>query len=98
MEHQIEIRETLVSKFGTSPRQATERLLGLKGDLQESVLDLAMEIRKLVSLAHPSTPINERELLSICYLILGIDNKSLQRHLLSVDTTVAANTVLAIEE
>lgn len=64
------------TRFGTSARQAKECLLGLRRDPQGSVLDLAMEIWKLVNLAHPSTHVNERELLVIDYLIRAMSNTS----------------------
>lgn len=86
------------TRFGTSAWQAIKRLLGLNGDPKGSVFNLAVEIRKLVSLAHPSMSVDKRELLSIDYLICDMDCTTMQRHILTADTTTVTNTVLATEE
>lgn len=44
----------------------------------------------MVGLAHPSIPIND--------LFRNVHNTSLQRHLLTADTTMVASTALAIEK
>lgn len=72
--------------------------MGLKRDWQGSMPDLAIELRNLMSLRHPSIALGERELLAIDYLIHAMNNATLQRHLLTADTTTIASTVQSIEE
>lgn len=60
--------------------------------------DLAIDIRKLVSVAHSNIPIGDREQMVINYLIHNVYNLAIQRHLLSVDTSTVPNPMLAIDE
>lgn len=89
-----EVFESFQTWYGTSVRQAKERLLGLKRDSQESV---SIEIRCLANSAHPTMSVKERGQLLIGYLVRSMDNKSLQWHLLTTDTNTLAGTVLVIE-
>lgn len=70
----------------------------LKKDPQGSVYDLAIEIRKLVSLAHSYVPVEDRKQTKSEYLIHSADNRAIQRYLLSVDTFTVEGTVKAIDE
>lgn len=57
-----------------------------------------LELRKLVNPDHHSMPVCDRELLSIGYFLHGMDNKSLQQHMLTADATIVANTMMDIKE
>lgn len=94
----VEIFAALRARYGTSVRQAKERLLSLKRGSSQPIPDLALEIKGLVGLAHPTMSEREREQMAIDHLIRSLDNKALQRHLLTADTSTLAQAQVAIEE
>lgn len=57
-----------------------------------------MEIEHLVGVAHPYIPVNNQVQLVRDHLVRSLDNRTLQRHLLTVDTATMAGTIRAIEE
>lgn len=65
-----------------------ESLLILKGDPIRYVFDLSIAIRQLVGLAYPYVPVSERSELVVKYLIDSLDNKTIQCHLLTADTSI----------
>lgn len=86
------------TRYGTSAKQAQERLLGLKRDPQVAVYDLTVDIGCLVGLAHPYLPTGERDQLTVKYLVRSLDNRVLQSQLLIADTSMVASTVHTIKE
>lgn len=92
-----EIFASLQTRYGVSAPQAKQRLLGLKRDSRESVLDFAMEIKRLVDIAYPSWHVDSREKFAVDQLVQSMDSIPLRRHLLLVDTSTVTSTALAIE-
>lgn len=67
-----------------------ESLLNLARDPQDSVFDLAIEIGRLVGLAHSYILTGDRDQLVGDYLVSSMHSRAIQRHLLTIDTTTVA--------
>lgn len=84
----------LQTLYDISTRQVKNRLLGLKQGSQGSVFDLAVDIGRLASLAHPYISVADREQITVECLICSMDSWAIQRHLLTADTYRVARTIL----
>lgn len=70
----------------------------LRWDPNGSIFELSVNVGRLVGLAHPYVPVSERGQLVIDCLIDNVDDRDIQFHLLTADTSTVAKTVRAIEE
>lgn len=89
--------ESLRERYRASAHQVKEKLANFKRDPQGSIFDLNVEIGCLVWLAHPHSPAGNSARLVVNYLI-SKDNRAIQQHLLTVDTSTVAGMIHAIKE
>lgn len=77
------VTDALKTRFGTSQRQARDKLRTLKRQPRQSIHDLGQEVRRLVRLAHPALADQDRTDLAMDVFVQAIDNRALKRHLLA---------------
>lgn len=71
---------------------------GFKVGLPTLHVDLSVEIGRLGNSVHTSMPTEDRDQLTIDFLVMSMDSRSIQRHLLTANTTTVVGTVQAIED
>lgn len=90
--------EALQTRYRVMAKQARDKLGKLKRDPSEPTFDLSIEVTRLVGLAHTYVQVSKCGEFVVEYLVGSLENKALQCHLLSVDTSTAAKTVRAVED
>jgi len=93
-----EINTALRARFGTTSRQAKDKLMQLSKSTKTGMHEHATEVQRLVGLAFPTLPALDQEALSLDYFNRSMDNKALQRHMLALRPANVAEAVQAAEE
>ena len=93
-----EIRQALEARFGTSARQAKDKLSGLQRDSRTPLHEQALEVRRLVDLVYPNLPHIDRELMAVDCLLRSFENRALQRHMLVIQPQSLMELVNAIND
>ena len=92
------MEEALRARFGLSQRQAKDRLMHLKRDGKLTFHEQAMDVQRLVETAYPRLSRLDREQMTIDHLLRSLDNRSLQRHMLTIMPDTVVDLVHAVEE
>ena len=92
------IEEALRARFGLSQRQAKDRLIHLKRDGQATLHEQAMNVQRLVDIAYPRLSRADKEQMVIDHLLRALDNRALQRHMLTIQPDTVVDLVQAVDE
>lgn len=93
-----EITEMLRIRFGTSPRQAREKLRRLKKLPKQTIHDLGIETQRLTRLAYPNLREQDLEDIALEAFVQAIDSKAIKRHLLATPASTVAEAVQKADE
>ena len=91
-------RMLLRARFGLSQRQAKDKLIHLKRDNKVTLHEQGMEVLRLVELAYPRLSRMDREQMGIDHLLQALDNKGIQRHMLTIQPQTVVELVQAVDE
>ena len=94
----LEIEEMLQVRFGTSPRQAREKLRRLKRLPKQTVYELGLEAQKLTRLAYPNIGEQDLEDITLETFIQALDSKAIKRHLLATQAATVAEAIQKVDE
>ena len=92
-----EIIRALKARFGLSSRQARDRLLTLRREPRQSLHEQALQILRYVEVAYPNLSVLDQEEMAMDHLT-RIQERGVQRHLLTVQPTNLNQTVQYIED
>ena len=93
----IEIIRALKARFGLSSRQARDRLLTLRREPRQTLHEQALQILRYVEVAYPNLSVLDQEEMAMDHLT-RIQERGVQRHLLTVQPTNLNQTVQYIED
>ena len=93
-----EIVGDLRARFGLTCRQAKDRLRTLRRGQGQSLHALCTEIARLVELGFPILPRPDQDAMVLDYFMQAVENKALQRHMLTVKPGTPMEAVQAAEE
>lgn len=93
-----EITEALKIRFGTSIRQARDKLASLRRAPRQTLHELGSEIQRLVRLAYPQLQCTDQEDMAMDSFSKALDNKAVQRHLLAIQPRNLAMAIKGAEE
>ena len=92
------IEDALRARFGLSQRQAKDRLAHLRRDSKATLHEQAMQIQRLVEIAYPRLARADQEQMSMDHILRSLDNKNIQRHMLTIQPETVVELVQAIDE
>ena len=92
------VEEALRARFGLSQRQAKDRLIHLRRDGKATLHEQAMEVQRLVDTAYPRLSRADKEQMAIDHLLRALDNRALQRHMLTIQPETVVDLVQAVDE
>ena len=93
-----QITNNLIARFGTTTKQARDKLKYIRKTPQISIHELGIEIDRLINLAYPRIEQEDRNEMAIDVFSKAIDNKPLQRHLLARPPDNIAEAIRTTEE
>ena len=93
-----EIIEDLRDRYGLTKRKARDRLSAIQLRAGQDVHKQAAEINRLVSIAFPVLPDQERQVMALEYFSRAWEGKAVQEHLLAVRPTSMREAVRATED
>ena len=93
-----EITDDLRARYGTSRRQARDKLSTFQLRAGQSVHKQAGEINRLVKLAFPMLPDREQQSMALDYFSRGWEDRAVQEHLLAIRPTNVREAVRATED
>ena len=92
------VEDALRARFGLSQHQAKDRLIHLKRDAKATLHEQAMDVQRLVDIAYPRLSRVDKEQMAMDHLLRALDNKALQRHMLTIVPESVVDLVQAIDE
>ena len=92
------IEDALRARFGLSQRQAKDRLIHLRRDAKSTLHEQSMDVQRLVDTAYPRLSRADKEQMVIDHLLRALDNRAIQRHMLTMQPQTVVELVQAVDE
>lgn len=93
-----QVRNRLRLRFGITPAQARDRLVGMRRETGQSLHALASEVERLVGIGFAEIPAQAQASFTIDAFKKALDHTGVQQHLLAVPTDTLEATVRAADE